>query len=161
MRKTRLGAFSAKIAKAKTIRGDKASKYKLFSTGAMPTLTYGHQVAGWTPVILRTVRVKAAKALGIWSAGCDLDLIWQLRPKEDPLSLVAGGFSLYCVEWWNRSSTHLVQPATLSAQVLASAARTAWQAVTDATFTWKHCRGPIFNMCLWLRLLGWTMVSPV
>ena len=92
MRKTRLGAFRAKIAKAKTIRGDKASKYKLFSTGAMPTLTYGHQVAGWTPVILRTVRVKAAKALGIWSASCDLDLIWQLRPKEDPLSVVAGVF---------------------------------------------------------------------
>ena len=73
--KTRENNFKGKLFRAKKLKTKEQCKYKLFTTGTMPSLTYGHEITGWTPASLRSVRIKAAKALGLWKPGCSLDLV--------------------------------------------------------------------------------------
>jgi hypothetical protein len=161
VRAGRVKAFRANIARSIKIKTKEQNKYKLFSTSSLPTLTYGHEVTGWTPVTLRRIRISAAKSLGIWCQGCSLEVLWAIHPLRDPLVFGAAGFIRYCTEWWNRTSPQLVQPHTLDAKCLVSAFNSSQRDVLSEGHRWKDCRGPISVMCKWLSFIGWTASSPV
>eukprot|EP00959_Pyramimonas_sp_CCMP1952_P432444 9055756-Pyramimonas_sp.AAC.1 len=71
--------------KIKGMRGKAGAKAKLFFMGQKPSITYGSDVVALSAKDVHRLRALGAKALGIWSPGASIDLIWATSPSKDPI----------------------------------------------------------------------------
>jgi hypothetical protein len=128
--------------------------------GALPIITYGEHVTGWTPASIRPLRAKAARARGLLSPGCSMELAWQGNPADDPISHATATFFRYAQEWWNTTLPARHTSAMLPAQLLVQAYTSALERLEAANFAWNASTGPLSNALCWVHFAGWLILSP-
>ena len=110
VRKKRLARWQTakgRILKIAALAGPKVKQAKLFFCGVKPGLTYGEEIAGWFPGEIEKMRRHGAAAIGLSSAGTNLQLAWSLDPDKAPVSHAAASLYRYCREWWMATNVKL------------------------------------------------------
>ena len=99
--------------------------------------------------------------MGVSAAGWNATLAWGPERKRDPAKLASAVLEAYAKEWWHSTNTcEHSAVGVLPPRVLREAFERA-NASTDPNASWNsQARGPISTMVLWLKYVGWNLLSP-